>query len=52
METGFLLEIIQNRIESNDNNPTSGSLLCEIYLKLEDLKRREDNDALIHNKQQ
>lgn len=45
MKTSMLLEILQNRREMNDNNPTSGSLLYEICIKLEELKRREDADA-------
>lgn len=46
MDTQSLIEILQTRMETNDNNPTKGSFLYEIYLKMQKLKRFEDNEAL------
>lgn len=50
METSLLLEVLQTRMEANDNNPTSGSFLYELYLKLTELKEREDRDAANNKK--
>ena len=44
METEDLLNIINTRIQMNDNNPTKRSLLYELVIALERLKNYEEND--------
>lgn len=44
MSTDTLMEIIQTRIKSNDNNPTSGSFLYDIYIALSQLKQYEEKE--------
>lgn len=44
INTDTLLEIIQTRMKSNDNNPTLGSLLFDLYIALSQLKEYEECD--------
>lgn len=45
MDTKTLLEIIQTRIEANDNNPTKAHILRSINEALEKLYEYEQKDA-------
>ena len=42
INTDTLLEIIQTRMKSNDNNPTLGSLLFDLYIALSQLNRASE----------
>lgn len=44
MSTETLMDILLTRIKSNDNNPTSGSFLYDLYKALEELKQYESKD--------
>ena len=45
MNTKTLLEIVDNRIKSNDGNPTSHSFLYELHQALERLHKYEEQDS-------
>lgn len=44
MNTKTLLEIVDNRIKSNDGNPTTHSFLYELHQALERLQEYEKKD--------
>lgn len=50
MDVKTLLDIVDNRIKSNDGNPTTHSFLYELHKALERLKKYEDKDKIILHK--
>lgn len=44
MDTRTLIEVINTRIASSDNNPTKKSLLYEIVTHLEELQRYQQDE--------
>ena len=44
LDVKTLLTIVENRIKSNDGNPTSHSFLYELHQALERLKEYEDKN--------